>query len=196
MTHTVGSVEVESLEQFDQLRSRSRSMAGWFVQDLDLRDRSKSLLAAQPQGSVFLGCQLAPGIEDSLRTRGALVFPGFVGLPFDPYRAHLYTAAELYDGVAGGGPYRDSPDARSNAWRLAQGTPPNVGATLAMSLHDHSIGDALTDAVGRVDRAHAVGVMGGHGVERGSRTYGEAAEVRLTEDLLDPLPLNVVVELT
>jgi len=179
VTHTVGSVEVESLEQFDRLRSRSRSMAGWFVQDLDLRDRSEALLTARPQGAVFLGCQMARHVEDSLRDRGALLFPGLVGLPFDPYRAHLYTATELYGDVAGGGAYTDSPDARSNAWRLAQGTPPDVAATLAMSLHDHSIGDALMDAVDRIDRAHVVGVMGGHDVVRGSRTYEDAAKLGL-----------------
>src|SRR5664280_2692112 len=179
VTHTVGSVEVESLEQFDRLRSRSRSMAGWFVQDLDLRDRSEALLTARPQGAVFLGCQMARHVEDSLRDRGALLFPGLVGLPFDPYRAHLYTATELYGDVAGGGAYTDSPDARSNAWRLAQGTPPDVAATLAMSLHDHSLGDALMDAVDRIDRAHVVGVMGGHDVVRGSRTYEDAAKLGL-----------------
>src|SRR5664280_1945627 len=179
VTHTVGSVEVESLEQFDRLRSRSRSMAGWFVQDLDLRDRSEALLTARPQGAVFLGCQMARHVEDSLRDRGALLFPGLVGLPFDPYRARLYTAAELYGDVAGGGAYTDSPDARSNAWRLAQGTPPDVAATLAMSLHDPSIGDALMDAVDRIDRAHVVGVMGGHDVVRGSRTYEDAAKLGL-----------------
>ena len=179
VTHTVGSVEVESLEQFDRLRSRSRSMTGWFVQDLDLRDRSEALLTAKPQGAVFLGCQMARAVEDSLRDRGALLFPGLVGLPFDPYRARLYTAAELYGDVAGGGAYTDSPDARSNAWRLAQGTPPDVGATLAMSLHDHSIGDALMDAVDRIDRAHVVGVMGGHDVVRGGRTYEDAAKLGL-----------------
>ncbi len=179
VTHTVGSLEVESLEQFDAMRSRSRSMAGWFVQDLDLSDRSESLLTAKPQGAVFLGCQIAHEVEDSLRDRGALVFPEIVGLPFDPYRAHLYTAAELYADVAGGGSYADSPDARSNAWRVAQGTPPDVVATLAMSLHDHSIGDALLDAVDRINRAHVVGVMGGHDVVRGSSAYEDAAKLGL-----------------
>jgi len=31
VTHTIGSVEVESLDLFDRLRRRSTSMAGWFV---------------------------------------------------------------------------------------------------------------------------------------------------------------------
>ena len=163
----------------DRLRSLSRSMAGWFVQDLDLRERSEALLTATPHGAVFLGCQIERTVEDSLRDRGALVFPEIVGLPFDPYRARLYTAAELYGDVAVGGAYADSPDARSNAWRLTQGTPSGVGATLAMSLHDHAIGDALMDAVDRIDRSHVVGVMGGHDVERGSRTYEDAAKLGL-----------------
>jgi len=179
VTHTVGTVEVESLEQFDRLRSRSRSMAGWFVQDLDLRDRSTSLLTADPHGAVFLGCEMETAVEDSLRDRGARVFPEIVGLPFDPYRARLYTAAELYGNVAGGGAYAESPDALSNAWRLAQGTPPDVGATLAMSLHDHSIGDALMDAVNQVARSRVVGVMGGHGVVRGCEMYADAAKLGL-----------------
>lgn len=179
MTQTVGSVEVESLEQFDRLRSRSRKMAGWFIQDVDLRERSESLLGAEPHGAVFLGCQLEPAIENSLRDRGALVFPGIVGLPFDPYRARLYTARELYGNVAGGGEYAASPDALSNAWRLAQGTPPDVSATLAMSLHDHSISDALSDAMHDIDRTRVVGVMGGHGVVRGSSAYADAAKLGL-----------------
>ncbi len=179
MTQTVGSVEVESLEQFDRLRSRSRKMAGWFIQDVDLRERSESLLGAEPHGAVFLGCLLEPAIENSLRDRGALVFPGIVGLPFDPYRARLYTAGELYGNVVRGDEYATSPDALSNAWRLAQGNPADVSATLAMSLHDHSIGDALNDAMHDVDRTHVVGVMGGHGVVRGSSNYADAARLGL-----------------
>jgi predicted Rossmann-fold nucleotide-binding protein len=179
VTHTVGSVEVESLEQFDRLRSQSRAMAGWFVQDIDLRERSESLLASKPHGAIFLGCQIARNVEDSLRDRGALVFPELVGLPFDPYRSRLYTADELYGDVGVGGAYTNSPDALSNAWRLAQGTPPDVAATLAMSLHDHSIGDALMDAVDKIDRDRVVGVMGGHGVDRGSEMYADAAKLGL-----------------
>lgn len=179
VTQTIGSVEVESLEQFDRLRSRSRKMAGWFIQDLDLRERSESLLGAEPHGAVFLGCRIEPEIENSLRDRGALVFPGIDGVPFDPYRVRLYTAAELYGNVARGGAYAASPDALSNAWRLAQDSPPDVSATLAMSLHDHSISDAMSDAMHDIDRAQVVGVMGGHGVVRGSPAYADAAQLGL-----------------
>jgi predicted Rossmann-fold nucleotide-binding protein len=179
VTQTVGSVEVESLEQFDRLRSRSRVMAGWFIQDVDLRERSEALLSAEPRGAIFLGCRLELRVEDVLRNRGALVFPSLEGLPFDPYRARLYTAADLYGTVGEGGAYTESPDAQSNAWRLKQGTPPDVSATLAMSLHDHSISDALEDAMRRVDRGRVVGVMGGHDIVRGSETYADAARLGL-----------------
>lgn len=177
--HTVGSVEIESLWQFDQMLSRSHEMNNWFVQGLDLRDRTDVLLTATPQGAVFLGCQMTGTAEKSLRKHGALVFPKITGLPFDPYRASLYTAAELYGTGSGSGQYADSPDALSNAWRLAQGNPPNIGATLAMSLHDHAIGDALMDAVDQIDRSQLVGIMGGHKVVRGSAAYSDAAMLGL-----------------
>lgn len=177
--HTVGTVEVESLAQFDLMRSRSRSMAGWFVQDLDLTERSEQLLSADPHGAVFLGCTMAPAVEDRLRGRGAVMFPALPGLPFDPYRARLYTAGELYGDVAEGASYQDSVDARSNAWRLAQETPPDIGATLAMSLHDQAVADALNDALAGQPTGHIVGVMGGHGVERGSAGYEAAARLGL-----------------
>ncbi len=154
-------------------------MRGWFVQDVDLRERSESLLSADPHGAVFLGCTIAEEVEDRLRRRGAVLFPELPGLPFDPYRARLYTAAELYGDVAGGASYSASVDATSNAWRLAQGNPANIGATLAMSLHDHAIDNALHDALALQRPSHIVGVMGGHGVERGTAAYEAAARLGL-----------------
>lgn len=174
---TVGTVEVDTLEEFDQLVRTGTSMAGWFLQGLDLRERAADLLRRDPRGAVFLGCALEGQVEETLRQRGAVIFPELPGLPFEPYRARLYTAEELYGDVRGAHSYRRSFDARSYAWRLAQNTPPDVDATLAMSLHDHAIGDALADQLSRLDGV--VGVMGGHGVERGTAAYEEAARLGL-----------------
>ena len=63
-----------------------------------------------------VGCSWAagstPAVEDRLRAAGALLFPRLPDLPFDPYRARLYDAAELY----GTGPVGSSPDAVIYAW--------------------------------------------------------------------------------
>ena len=79
------------------------SVSGWVLQDLDLRERAELLARLDPRGALFLGCRFAPGDERRLRDRGALVFPAVPDVPFDPYRSHLYTPDELYDGLADGG---------------------------------------------------------------------------------------------
>ncbi len=175
-------LEIDSLDAFDAHAARSRHMRGWQVQDLDLTGREGVLARLDPAGALFLGCRLSAAAEDDLRHRGGLVFPSVPDVPFDAYRAHLYTPTELYDGLDGG--YETTPDAQIYAWALRAnhtrtgGT--SVRDSLAMALHDNAIDDALAEfTVGR----RIVGVMGGHAVERGQPAYAEA--VRLGKTLAE-----------
>lgn len=171
------TLEVESLDSFDRLvAAGARSMQGWHAQSLDLRGRAAQLEAMQAQGGIFLGCTFDAGVEDSLRSRGALIFPKLEAVPFNPYRGRLYTPQELYEGIAGSR-YEDTPDARVYQWSIRPGQRHRLDATLAAALHDHSIGDAL-DELTRSDLCAGrtmVGVMGGHAAHRGSGVFEEAA---------------------
>src|SRR4029453_12368686 len=89
-------LEIESLADFDAHIANTRRLNGWFVQSVDLTERSDALRGVDPQGGVFLGCAFQPGVEDYLRRSGALLFPRLPDVPFDPYRGQLYDAAELY----------------------------------------------------------------------------------------------------
>lgn len=171
------TLDVESLEQFDGLVTEgARRMSGWHLQSIDFSDRSTSLKALDPSGAVFLGCTLSPGMEESLRARGALVFPAIPGLPFNPYRPGLYTGPELYEGVEFR-PYEETPDALIYAWTKQQGRA-GVESALSVALHDHHIGESLQDALaGPFGRRKIVGVMGGHAGLRGSETYDDAARL-------------------
>jgi predicted Rossmann-fold nucleotide-binding protein len=170
-------VEVESLGEFDRLfAAGARSARGWRVQSLDLSGRTPQLAALDVTGAVFLGCRFADGVETDVRRRGALVFPLLPDVPFDPYRSRLYTPAELYDGLSDG--YEATLDARIFAWDAGERS---IDRTLASSLHDHSLDDALEEyLVGR----RVVGVMGGHAALRGSADYRAAAHLgqALAED--------------
>lgn len=161
-------VEVESLTDFDhRTTAGARSLSGWHVQSVDLSRRSDVLRRVTVAGALFLGCRFAPGDEESVRARGAVVFPEVPGVPVDTYRATLYSPGELYDT----GDYASSLDARAFAWSQQ---PPDLDATLAQALHDHAIDDALAHWVqGR----RLVGVMGGHSLRRGERAYAEAARL-------------------
>ncbi len=143
-------------------------MRGWRVQDVDLTERTGALLALDPQGTLLLGCTVSHRADEHLRKGGALIFPEITGVPFDPYRASLYSPDELYDGLMQRR-YESTPDAQCYAW--SRGHRRDVAHTLAAALHDHAIDDALEEAL--VDTS-AVGVMGGHDLRRDEAAYRSA----------------------
>lgn len=171
MRATAASVDIESLETFDALvASGATAMRGWRLQDLDLSSRTAALLSLDPGGAVLLGCTVERAAERHLRDCGALLFPGLPDVPFDPYRAHLYTAEELYAGVDSG--YESTPDAVIFAWSRQRDE--MASRRMAEALHDHAIDEALGESLaGR----SAVGVMGGHADERGTPGYEAAARL-------------------
>jgi predicted Rossmann-fold nucleotide-binding protein len=171
-------VEIDTLAAFDRHLDGTARMSGWFVQSLDLSGRSGALAEHDPRAAVFLGCTFAPGVEEQLRRRGALVFPRLPDLPFDPYRGSLYDAGELYgpQQPAAGARYSDSPDAAVYAWSQTPNPPP-LDHALATTLHDHAVTDALDDATAELDPRALVGVMGGHALLRGEPAYAAAAEL-------------------
>lgn len=171
------TLEVESLDSFDRLvAAGAKTMQGWHVQSLDLRGRTAQLAALHAQGGIFLGCTFDAGVEESLRSGGALIFPKLEAVPFNPYRGRLYTPQELYEGISDSR-YEETPDARVYQWSIRPGQRQRLDATLAAALHDHSIGDAL-DELTRSELCASrtmVGVMGGHAAHRGSAVFEEAA---------------------
>jgi predicted Rossmann-fold nucleotide-binding protein len=171
------SLEVEDLASFDRMvAAGSTDLHGWHAQSLDLRGRSAALERVAVEGAIFLGCTFDDGMEDSLRRRGALIFPRLDGVPFNPYRAALYTPEELYAGLADA-PYEDLPDARIYQWSIRPGQRHRIDATLASALHDHAIGDALDELTGEWAGLQVVGVMGGHAAQRGSADFAQAARL-------------------
>jgi predicted Rossmann-fold nucleotide-binding protein len=170
-------MEIESLSAFDAYVAAHGAshpvLTGCRIQAVDLTDRGWELRAAQISGAVFLGCVLSDSVAGDLRQRGALVFPPVPHLPFDPYRARLYTPAELYDGIADK-PYAQTPDALAHAWDQEPRDREDVLEIILRGLHDDSIADALGEfAVGR----RIVGVLGGHAAGRGTAGYLEAARL-------------------
>lgn len=160
---------VDSLEQFDALvAAGATEMSGWRLQDLDLTGRSEALRSLDPAGALFLGCDIERADERSIRDRSGIIFNEVPGMPFNAYRASLYTGDELIEGIDEG--YEHCFDAKVFAW--ARSGEVDVARALASALHDHSIDSELHEwVVGR----EVVGVMGGHAIERGSDEYRQAA---------------------
>lgn len=170
-------LEIEDLANFDRHLAHATRLTNWTIQSVDLTGREEALRDVDVTGALFLGCEMSDELEEHLRENGALVFPRFPQLPFDPYRGTLYTPIELYDAIAHGELYPDTLDARIYAWYHSLPRNPPLPATLAMALHDHSITDALDDLWGEIDPSHTVGIMGGHAIERGTDDYVGAARL-------------------
>lgn len=179
------AIEIESLAAFDaavaEIHTRThRRLDGWFIQSVDLTGREHVLAGLDPRGAVFLGCPLSLAAQHELQRRGALLFPRLPDLPFDPYRAGLYGADELYATAerdrAEGDPH-PSVDAAIYAWSQAGGPTQGLAHSLAATLHDHAISDALDEALADTDPHDLVGVMGGHALLRGDDAYRQAVSL-------------------
>lgn len=163
-------MDVDTLTEFDaRMAAGVTSLCGWRLRSIDLRERGEVLAATDPAGALFLGCHLRPQDEDSMRDRGALVFPVVPHVPFDAYRAALYAPEELYDRLQES--YERTFDAQVYAWSRQEA---QVDISPAQALHDQAIDEALRGlAKGRA----LVGVMGGHAMHRGTGEYAAAAHL-------------------
>ena len=68
-------------------------------------------------------------------------------------------------------------DAAIYSWAKSLPAPEDLASSLAMTLHDHAVTDALEELMAGIDPARTVGVMGGHALPRGSDDYVGAARL-------------------
>jgi predicted Rossmann-fold nucleotide-binding protein len=172
-------IEIDTLEK---LRAHLKDHGTWrgvVVQGLDLSELVQELGCESVGGAVFLGCQLAPSTMAHIYNQGALVFPRLPDLPFDPYRPHLYTVEDLYEGFDPAQPesYQQTPDALIyQHWaRNGRDDPDSILETLSRRLHDHAMSDAMGELLRNNGQPHKViAIMGGHGLTRTSESYRKA----------------------
>jgi len=169
-------VSYTEIEATDQLGGRT-SLDRCVLQGLDLSAEAVDWTAVEvTRRTFFLGCRLRPEDEAGLRARGAVFFPRFEELPYDPYRARLYDTAELMAGYDG----RLFESADQKIYRAFKGERTIVDA-LSEALHDQHMEDALGDFEDREVPTRfprgVVGIMGGHAMHRGEAPYREIARL-------------------
>jgi len=183
--------EIESADALLRYIDQERSLTNVAVQGVDLTesDVEAALTAVSAEDACFLGCQLSSAAERHVRETGGTIFPGFVGVPFRPYRSSLYTPAELMEGYERGRPETrdETVDARIYRYfkdRKRDGRDAPVMDALAFRIHDHAIDNALRDLLAPEtgpDR-RVVGIMGGHQLDRDAALFRRVAHLarRLT----------------
>jgi predicted Rossmann-fold nucleotide-binding protein len=174
--------EIETFEAFEQHLKSGADFANVVIQGLDLRRYTRELQTAELAGTVFLGCELEKDALQAALAHGAMVFPPFSGLPYQPYRPSLYTPEELYAGFDPTRPesYTGTLDERIYAhWsQRTEANPPTLLETLAQRLHDHAITDAMEELLtGGGKPRKVVAIMGGHSMLRGQPDYRAVVEL-------------------
>ena len=170
-TAHVPTLEIESLAEWDARVPAVESITGWVMQSVDLSDRAADLARLEVRGAIFLGCLLPEDAVEDLQERDALVFPKLPNIPFDAYRASLYSPTELYEAILAGRLYADTLDAQIYGWAKASPEPVPLAESLAMTLHDHAITGALEELLHGIPFERTIGMMGGHAQLRGSDAY-------------------------
>lgn len=133
----------------------------------------------------FLGCNIPSEMEDEIG-QTCLVFPR-MGKIYKAFASKLYNGESLYEGYD---PDDDQSfdtcfDTRVYSDYIQQGKHcNNIRETLARSLHDHAISDAMYAFLSRFDERQVVAVMGGHALKRTEESYRKVALISksLTEN--------------
>lgn len=126
----------------------------------------------------FFGCDIPSEMEDGIGS-SCLVFPR-MGMTYNVFRSHLYNGDSLY---AGYDPDNEDTftscfDQRVYSEYMEKGKQTgNIKETLARSLHDHAIADAMADFLSRFEERQVVAVMGGHALKRTDESFRKVAYI-------------------
>ncbi len=172
---------VREVDSLDRLVRQGTNLNCTVIQGLDLRETDLEWKKIECGGAVFLGCKFPSSVSVcDLIEKGALIFPEFSDLPYNPYRPELYTREELMEGWS---EEEDlSLDKKIYDHFVAHGKKdPDIVEALAERLHDHAIDDGLTDLLeGRIEKdgqKKVVAIMGGHSTGRDDPSFRKVAHL-------------------
>lgn len=175
--------EIESLEALFRIVKEDRKPSQMAFQDLDLVSCEMELSDVQFSDCIFLGCRMSDEFQTRLLKDRNIIFPP-LNVPYNPYRATLYTIDQLYKNYDHTRPesYLETPDFRIYDYFTRKGRyyPDTIFETLAQKLHDHSITDAMMDLLEEIDANRVVAIMGGHGLRRDNGDYFKVVHIART----------------
>lgn len=165
------------------LHTEEKTISHCAFKNVNLTAETDLALSHEYEDCIFLGCTLPKGFKKHIKN--SIVFPNMTNT-YDCFRSCLYTAQTLYEGYKTGDPdsYENCYDGIVYRNYLREGKQAtNIKETLARSLHDHSISNALHGLLNNFNEKQIVGVMGGHGLLRTETQFEQVSRIskRLTE---------------
>ena len=160
--------EVQSQQEFGQLLQSHSIFHHYAFQSIDFVVQEPTVLQKTFKDCMFMGCKLNTTIKDHLDNQNNLLFPK-ISVPYDPFRNCLYDMDSLYSDYEIGHPETISRCFDHLVYKhyLNQGKRArDIKETLARSLHDHAMSDAMEELLDQYSEKDIVGMMGGHGLQR------------------------------
>ena len=168
--------EVECCDELQRLIAQEKMLRHCAFQSVDFT-RVAEAEQRDYTDCIFMGCNIPEAMRERIDAN-CFIFPA-MPKPFDLFPAKLYSAETLYAGYNPEQPdsFLSCYDSKVYAHYIALGKQSSdVGETLARSLHDHSVSDALHDMLAKYDERAVVAIMGGHSLSRTDEMYYTVAK--------------------
>ena len=164
--------EILSVNEFRKLLQEQQVISNIAVQGLDLTSLASEFYQSTLHDCLFIGCGLTDPMTCYLQQNN-YVFPK-MDLPYLIYPNKLYNRFDLYKGYD-----PDNPDSYLKTYHkiiydhfIKTGKyTTDIKESLARSLHDQSITNALQDFIQKYDERQIIAVMGGHSMLRTDPMY-------------------------
>lgn len=169
---------INSLTAWYNYTKESKDLTDLVIQGINFKNEKIDWSQFVYENTTFLSCAFNRNQATVVISHGAIVYPKFKNLPYNPNRNTLYTYQELLEG------YNFENDASVDLkiyQRFVKNkyNPPLVEA-MAQRLHDFNIDESLRRLMGfdkkGMTEKKAVGFMGGHATRRGSEYYVKVAK--------------------
>lgn len=169
---------INSLKAWKNFTKESKDLTNLVIQGINFKNENVDWSQFKYENTTFLSCAFNRNQATEVISYGAIVYPKFKNLPYNPNRNSLYSYQELLDG------YNFENDASVDLkiyQRFVKNkyNPPLFEA-MAQRLHDFNIDESLRRLMGfdkkGMTEKKAVGFMGGHATRRGSEYYIKVAK--------------------
>lgn len=168
---------IRNFEEFQVLLSLTSNLKEKVIQNVSFIDKNVPWDTLNFKDSVFLGCEFRKEDAIQLISGGALVYPKFQNVPYNPHRTGLYSWQELTQ--LNSDNKIDTVDLKIYQHFIKTKYNPPMGEAMAQRIHDYSIDVALRNIIdydeNGMTKRKIVGFMGGHSTRRGSEYYVKAA---------------------
>ena len=164
--------EIHSIDELQAMLLTQERIERCVFQDMDFTSLIHEEHTCRYFDCLFMGCTFSKQMRIQI-DRSCFIFSS-IDVPYNCFRNELYTVDSLYAGYIVGKPdsYAESFDSHVYRHYLAKGkSATDIKETLARTLHDHSISDALHQLLAQYDERRIVGIMGGHGLLRTDAMY-------------------------